>query len=308
MAAQPNQPHQISTGRRAVFQVLAGGSAGFVEVCIMQPLDVVKTRMQIQRIPGVGATAIEAHYNGVFDCFAKMYRQEGLASYWKGLIPPVLAETPKRAIKFLIFEQSKQYFLFGSPTPTPFTFSMAGLTAGLLEAIAVNPFEVVKVAQQANRQRQGAGVFEVARDIVKRDGIGLRGLNKGVTATMGRNGVFNMIYFGFFHSVKNAVPEPKDKVWEFLRKVAIGFTAGTLGCLVNIPFDVAKSRIQGPQPVPTVIKYRSTMRTIGIVYSEEGVRALYKGLVPKIMRLGPGGAIMLLAFDYVYEYLLKNHS
>lgn len=31
------------------------------------------------------------------------------------------------------------------------TFSMAGLTAGVLEAILVNPFEVVKVALQANK-------------------------------------------------------------------------------------------------------------------------------------------------------------
>lgn len=248
------------------------------------------------------------HYTGVFDCFAKMYRQEGISSYWKGLMPPILAETPKRAIKFLVFEQTKSLFQFGSPTPTPLTFSLAGLTAGTLEAIAVNPFEVIKVAQQADRQKKMVSTFEVARDIVRRDGLGLRGLNKGLTATMGRNGVFNMIYFGFYHSVKNVVPESKDHTWEFIRKVTIGFLAGTLACFVNIPFDVAKSRIQGPQPVANQIKYRGTLSSIATVYKEEGFRALYKGLVPKIMRLGPGGAIMLLVFDYAYDYLLMNHS
>ena len=34
--------------KQAVMQVTAGGSAGFVEVCIMHPLDLVKTRLQIQ--------------------------------------------------------------------------------------------------------------------------------------------------------------------------------------------------------------------------------------------------------------------
>lgn len=48
--------------------------------------------------------------------------------------------------------------------------------------------------------------FSVARAIVKKDGIGLNGLNKGLTATIGRNGVFNMIYFGFYHSVKDFIP------------------------------------------------------------------------------------------------------
>lgn len=38
------------------------------------------------------------------------------------------------------------------------------------------------------------------------DGLGLRGLNKGLTATIGRNGTFNMIYFGFYHSVKEHFP------------------------------------------------------------------------------------------------------
>lgn len=33
------------------------------------------------------------------------------------------------------------------------TFSMAGLTAGVLEAILVNPFEVVKVSLQANKSK-----------------------------------------------------------------------------------------------------------------------------------------------------------
>lgn len=42
--------------KQAGMQIVAGGSAGFVEVCIMHPLDLVKTRLQIQRKPLPGAT------------------------------------------------------------------------------------------------------------------------------------------------------------------------------------------------------------------------------------------------------------
>ena len=35
--------------------------------------------------------------------------------------------------------------------------------------------------------------------------------------------------------------------------------------------------------------------------------ALYKGLVPKIMRLGPGGAIMMIVFENVYGYLKQKY-
>ncbi|XP_037916494.1 mitochondrial 2-oxodicarboxylate carrier [Hermetia illucens] len=307
--AEPEKK-QISFLKRAAMQVAAGGSAGFVEVCIMQPLDVVKTRLQLQSKPPAataasGSAASKVYYKGVFDCFVKMYKHEGILSYWKGILPPVMVETPKRALKFVCFEQYKPLFMFGSPTPTPLTFSLAGLGAGLTEAIVVNPFEVVKVAQQADRSRmkEAPTTWAVTRRIIREEGFGLRGLNKGVTATMGRNGVFNMIYFGFYHSVKNIMPAYEDSTMEFLRKVILGFTSGTLASIINIPFDVAKSRIQGPQPIPGQRKYHTTFRSIVLVAKEEGVGALYKGLVPKIMRLGPGGAIMLLVFEYAYEYL-----
>ena len=44
--------------------------------------------------------------------------QEGLFSFWKGLLPPILVETPKRAWKFFTFEQFQKVFLFGSDKPS----------------------------------------------------------------------------------------------------------------------------------------------------------------------------------------------
>ena len=35
----------------------------------------------------------------VGDCMVKMYKQEGLRSFWKGIVPPVMVETPKRGWK-----------------------------------------------------------------------------------------------------------------------------------------------------------------------------------------------------------------
>ncbi len=36
----------------------------------------------------------------------------------------------------------------------------------------------------------------MARMIHREGGFGLKGLNKGLTSTLGRNGIWNMIYFG----------------------------------------------------------------------------------------------------------------
>ncbi|CAH0625250.1 unnamed protein product [Chrysodeixis includens] len=291
--------------KEGAMHVGAGGSAGFVEVCIMHPLDLVKTRLQLQQTRvAVGSHSDPHYYTGLVDCMKKMYRYEGVTSFWKGIVPPILAETPKRAVKFATFEQYKKLFTFGE-TATPLTFSLAGLAAGLTEGLLINPFEVVKVTLQSNKElaKQMPSTWAVTSQIVRDNGMGSKGLFKGLTATFGRNGVFNMVYFGFYHSVKNIVPESKDPILEFSRKFAIGFASGILGSLANIPFDVAKSRIQGPQPTPGIVKYSSTSGTILLVYREEGFRALYKGLLPKVLRLGPGGAIMLVLYDYVFNLL-----
>lgn len=62
----------------------------------MQPLDVVKTRFQLQVKRSVNDPL---YYSSVFDCIRKMTRQEGIFALYKGILPPIMAETPKRAVK-----------------------------------------------------------------------------------------------------------------------------------------------------------------------------------------------------------------
>ncbi|KYM76346.1 Mitochondrial 2-oxodicarboxylate carrier [Atta colombica] len=288
--------------KEAVIQIGAGGSAGFIEVCIMHPMDLVKTRFQLQ----VKTTKSDPlYYTGIRDCMTKMYKTEGLPAFWKGILPPILVETPKRAVKFFTFEQYKQFFLFGANAPTPLTFSCAGFFAGVTEAILVNPFEMVKVKLQSNRKhiKESPSTFVVTKEIISKYGFGLNGLNKGLSATIMRNAIFNSFYFGFYHSVKGYISVRKEPWLEFLSKVAIGFVSGTVASCLNIPFDVAKSRIQGSQDGT---QYKGTLNTMHIIYKREGFRALYKGLVPKVLRLGPGGAIMLVVYDYMHVFLTKK--
>lgn len=268
----------------------------------MQPLDVVKTRLQLQ-----SGTSGPGHYSSLTDVFRKMYKVEGPLSFYKGILPPIMADTPKRAIKFFTFEQFKKIFSYGTASPSPFGLTLAGLCSGTLEGFIINPFEVVKIKLQADRNtfKTQKSTFAMAREILKEGGFGDRGLNKALTSTLFRHGIFNMVYFSFYHNVKDIIPKSQDARLDFLRRFAIGLMAGVLGSTLNIPFDVAKSRIQGPQPVPGQVKYHGCFRTIKIVYTEEGFRALYKGFLPKIMRLGPGAAIMMLTYEAVYERLQK---
>lgn len=66
----------------------------------MHPLDLIKTRLQLQKTGVMDKNDLK-YYNGVVDCFKKMYRHEGILAFYKGILPPILAETPKRATKVL---------------------------------------------------------------------------------------------------------------------------------------------------------------------------------------------------------------
>ncbi|XP_076652707.1 mitochondrial 2-oxodicarboxylate carrier [Halictus rubicundus] len=297
MAYKETIQHKPTFMREAAIQIGAGGCAGFVEACIMHPMDLIKTRFQLQ----VKIAQNDAlYYTGIRDCMRKMYINEGFAAFWKGILPPILMETPKRAVKFFSFEQYKK--LFSDSSSKIMVFYYAGFLTGVTEGILVNPFEVVKVQMQSDRKhiRYSPSTYAVTQRILAQQGFGLNGINKGLSATIMRNGIFNTFYFGTYHNLLPWTQMYQEYVPELLLKFVIGFISGTLASCMNIPFDVAKSRIQGPQGE---IQYRGTVRTICIVYQREGFRALYKGLVPKILRLGPGGAIMLIVYEHMKSYL-----
>lgn len=60
-----------------IYQFAAGAVAGVSEILVMYPLDVVKTRVQLQgRTPIPG----QDHYSGMLDCFRKIIKNEGYIS------------------------------------------------------------------------------------------------------------------------------------------------------------------------------------------------------------------------------------
>ena len=42
-----------------------------------------------------------------------------------------------------------------------------------------------------------------------------------------------------------------------------------------------------------------------LIMKEEGFSALYKGFLPKVLRLGPGGGILLVVFTGVMDFFRK---
>lgn len=126
-------------------QFIAGAIAGITEIATMYPLDVVKTRFQLQ----VGKPG-EGGYTSIADCFRKIIKQEGFFRLYRGMIAPVLIEAPKRATKFAANEQYSGLYmrLLGKDKMTQGLSIATGVSAGLTEAFVVVSFELVKIRMQ----------------------------------------------------------------------------------------------------------------------------------------------------------------
>jgi solute carrier family 25 2-oxodicarboxylate transporter 21 len=71
--------------------------------------------------------------------------------------------------------------------------------------------------------------------------------------------------------------------------------------------QVVKSRIQSAVKVPGVApKYNWTYPSLVTIFREEGAAALYKGFVPKVLRLAPGGGVLLLVVEFTLGVFRKG--
>ena len=102
------------------------------------------------------------------------------------------------------------------------------------------------------------------------------------------------------------MPKAKDKTQQMRNDLLAGATGGTVGTMLNTPMDVVKSRIQNsPKIKGSIPKYNWAWPAVATVGKEEGFAALYKGFLPKVLRLGPGGGILLVVFTGVMDFFRK---
>ncbi|KAI9814417.1 MAG: hypothetical protein M1827_003273 [Pycnora praestabilis] len=306
-----------------IYQFGAGAVAGVSEILTMYPLDVVKTRVQLQSGKGAGTEG----YNGMVDCFRKIIKNEGyidpsaqdktdqdgligvksFSRLYRGITAPILMEAPKRATKFAANDEwGKVYRNYFNVSKMDQKLSiLTGATAGATESFVVVPFELVKIRLQ-DRASAGKynGMIDCVTKIVKAEGP--LALYNGLESTLWRHILWNAGYFGCIFQVRELLPTANGKSQQMRNDLLAGATGGTVGTILNTPMDVVKSRIQNSPRAPgQVPKYNWAWPALGTVMKEEGFGALYKGFLPKVLRLGPGGGILLVVFTGVMDFFRK---
>ena len=139
--------------------------------------------------------------------------------------------------------------------------------------------------------------------ILKNEGIGA--FSVGLESTIWRHAAWNGGYFGTIYQLRSIEFNEDSKASIMLGKFIKGAIGGAIGTVLNTPFDVVKTRIQNRSLMASNGNVPWTLLALLSVAREEGLAALYKGFVPKVLRLGPGGGILLVVFDGVIESIKK---
>lgn len=149
--------------------LITGGITGGIEICITYPTEYVKTQLQLD-----GKSGAERKYTGIGDCVSKTIKNHGFFGLYRGLSVLIYGSIPKSAVRFGAFESAKNHLIDEDGKLSVTNRLLAGLTAGVCEAIfAVTPMETIKVKfvndQRLDKPRY-KGFFHGVRLIIKEYG------------------------------------------------------------------------------------------------------------------------------------------
>ncbi|XP_063980722.1 congested-like trachea protein [Diachasmimorpha longicaudata] len=270
---------------------ISGGVGGIFTVITGHPLDTIKVRLQTAPKPAPGESPL---YKGTWDCAKKTVSKEGLRGLYKGMGAPLTGVAPIFAMSFLGYGVGKKLQQKSDDEKlTPVQLFYAGAFSGIFTTVIMAPGERIKCLLQIQHGQAVAkynGPVDCVKQLYKEGGI--RSIYKGTGATLLRDVPASGMYFLTYEGIQRLMAEDGKKL-SLWSTIFAGGCAGIANWVIGMPPDVLKSRFQtAPE---------GTYKGIGDVFKqlmrEEGPLALYKGVVPVMLRAFPANAACFLGFE-----------
>ncbi|KAM4647036.1 solute carrier family 25 member 34 isoform 2-T2 [Amazona ochrocephala] len=259
--------------------LVLGATAGCLACVLTNPLEVVKTRLQLQgelQPPGT----YPRPYRGVLRALGAVCRADGLRGLQKGLAASLLYQGLMNGVRFYCYSHAED----AGWTRYPGGTVAAGAIAGAVGAFVGSPAYL-----------SISGAFE---SIYRQHGVA--GLWRGVTGAVPRVAVGSAAQLATFASAKDWVCEHqwfREGSWAAV--LAGGMVSGVAVAVTMTPFDVVSTRLYN-QPVDadgTGKLYRGFLDCVLQISSKEGLLGLYKGIGAVYLRLGPHTVLSLFFWD-----------
>lgn len=295
-------------------------TAGMMAVTFTHPVELTKTRLQLdQELVRRTATA-KPTYRGWCDCLLSTLKKDGLRGLQRGLSAALMREAVFNGVRIGLYDPLLALASSQRPHPTdPPSFGlklMTGLGVGALASAVCNPLDILKVRLQSQGGKTGfqhtgytrQGVLGNLRRLFATEGIA--GMFKGVSVNATRGILGPGTQLPIYNALKEVEPlhqwlHTERDGWQKHTVCALGSAAVSIFC-VN-PIDVIRTRLYN-QPCQAAVNasggasYRHGTDAAMKILSHEGPMAFYKGGLTHFGRLGPH---MVLVFVFLEQ--LKQH-
>lgn len=303
---------------------ILGGAAACCAGVFSNPMDLIKTRQQLQGELVKRGTAVATPYRGLWESVKSIVRSEGgLWGLQKGLSSALSFQFVMNSVRLGTFETvCKQGW-----TKNPDGSYNSGLcviwggVSGVIGASLGCPFFMVKTQIQSGSvvgkyavgyQHHHKGTLDALRSAYRSNGV--RGLWRGYTAMVPRTGVGSSVQLSTFTQSKDYCQKYEVSVWHseyerierandqnqpnrpqvfresvFLTAVTASMVSGFFTVVAMTPFDVVATRLfnQGLDKDGRGLLYRNIYDCFCKTIKTEGLRSLYKGFVPNYWRAAP---------------------
>lgn len=178
----------------------------------------------------------------------------------------------------------------------------------MVATVSVQPIDTIKVRMQLTEQ--GRGGWHAAKKIVLGDGI--QSLYKGLSAGLLRQLVYGTARLGLFSTFEDALKrraQEQGKPFGFRDRATAGLGAGAIAAMIGNPTEVALIRMQADsmKPMEQRQNFRSAFDAIGRLVRQEGLRSLWNGAAPNVVR-AMSTNFGQLAFFSESKHQIKKHT
>nr|XP_012152695.1 PREDICTED: mitochondrial thiamine pyrophosphate carrier-like [Megachile rotundata] len=283
---------------------IAGASSGFITRFCCQPLDVIKIRFQLQVEP------ITEHpvskYHSIIHAFYSISQEEGIRALWKGHVPAQLLSITYGMSQFYsynLFMKLKDNFSSHNEWVYSAQF-IAGANAGLIATVVSYPFDTIRtrlVAQSSNHQVYN-GIIHSCSCIMRHESprVFFYGLLPTALQIAPHTGL-QFAFYGLFTDICKKYSHETTNT--FYISMISGSAAGLLAKSVVYPFDLTRKRLQiqgfkhGRVGFGTFFECEGFVDCFKMTLKKEGVKGLFKGLVPSQIKAAVTTALHFTAYE-----------
>ncbi|KAK2747514.1 ADP/ATP carrier protein [Myotisia sp. PD_48] len=303
--------------RLSPWQSAVSGATGAVLAnALVYPLDIVKTRIQVQvksqKLTNGSVPHDAVHYDSTIDAMRKIIADEGVAGLYSGINGSLLGVASTNFAYFYWYSIVRTLYQKSRPGAPPSTLVelALGAMAGAVAQVFTIPVAVVTTRQQTQPKGEKKGFLDTGREVVNSED-GWTGLWRGLKASLVL--VVNpAITYGAYQRLRTVLFPGKNNLrpWEAF---ILGAMSKALATIATQPLIVAKVGLQSrPPPSREGKPFKSFGEVMRYIIEHEGAFGLFKGIGPQIVKgLLVQGLLMMtkermeILFILFFAYLQK---